>query len=835
VTRAIPVKAYGNANAPPAAAGHAAVARLATLSREFAPDLGVVIHDDLDAIESEWRRFEQIADCTPFQSFDWLAAWYRHIGRHDGVQPVIVVGSYADGATAFILPLAIAPKYRIRRLCWFGQEQCDYNAPLLARDFSERVPPERFLTAWRALRERMQRDRRLRHDWIELEKMPPMVGAQINPFTALDVTVHASGAHLTRLGDDWEKFYFAKRSSATRRRDRSKRRHMAEYGEIRFVTTTEIDDARRTLEILIDQKHRAFARRGIPDVFARPGLREFFLELASNPQIRHRFHISRVEVGDTWAAANFAILFGDCYYHVLASYEDDASLSHYGPGALHLRELLAHAIKLGLKRFDFTIGDEPYKDEWSDSSVKLYDHSAAATWRGWPVSAASMARRRLKRFVKQTPAIWKLVSRLRCAVGTLLHPKASPQQAAVKTGAGKAPQALACVMGDMDLLQPIAAAGIPCAVVTRPGVPSLYSRFARARLAWDDFSQDADALCEALERFAQTQREKPVLFYEEDAQVLFISRHRDRLAQSFRFVIADAALVEDLLDKARFADLAQRYGLPVPQARHFHPVAIEPDDLDLAFPIIVKPLTRLERWNDIFGLRKALDVANLDALRALWPRLLDAGVDLLAQRLIPGPETQIESYHCYLDQRGSVAGEFTGRKIRTYPVAYGHSTALEITAAKDVQQLGRDIIERLGLSGVAKLDFKRDATGTLHLLEINPRFTLWHHPAAVAGVNIPALVYADLTGTPRPQPARAKAGVRWCRAWKDLPAARASGIPLTTWLAWAARCEAKSALSWNDPMPLVRSALYRLTAGPVTEELGGQKPAQPRARTWSGL
>ena len=251
---------------------------------------------------------------------------------------------------------------------------------------------------------------------------------RINPFISLDVTANASGAHLTQLGDDWEKFYFAKRSSATRRRDRAKRRHMSEYGEVRFVTATEADDARRTLETLIDQKHRAFARRGIRDIFARPGLGEFFLDLASNPKIRHRFHISRVEVGDTWAAANFAILFGDCYYHVLASYEDDAAVSHYGPGALHLRELLAHAIKLRLRRFDFTIGDEPYKDEWSDTSVKLYDHSAAATWRGWPVSAASTARRRLKRFVKQTPSIWKLVSRLRATVGALTHPKASPRQ-----------------------------------------------------------------------------------------------------------------------------------------------------------------------------------------------------------------------------------------------------------------------------------------------------------------------------------------------------------------------------------------------------------------------
>ena len=198
---------------------------------------------------------------------------------------------------------------------------------------------------------------------------------------------------------------------------------MSRYGDIRFVTATESDDARRTLELLFDQKHRTFARRGIPDIFGRQGLREFFFDLASNPKISHQFHISRIEVGDTLAAANFAILFGDCYYHVLASYEDDAALSHYGPGALHLRELLAHAIKLGLRHFDFTIGDEPYKDEWSDTSVKLYDYSAPATWRGWPASTASTARRKLKRFVKQTPSLWKLVSRVRSTVGSLRYPK----------------------------------------------------------------------------------------------------------------------------------------------------------------------------------------------------------------------------------------------------------------------------------------------------------------------------------------------------------------------------------------------------------------------------
>jgi predicted ATP-grasp superfamily ATP-dependent carboligase len=321
-----------------------------------------------------------------------------------------------------------------------------------------------------------------------------------------------------------------------------------------------------------------------------------------------------------------------------------------------------------------------------------------------------------------------------------------------------------------------------------------------------------DELVDALVRFGGAQRAPPVLFYEEDAQLLLVSRHRERLAKAFRFVVADATLVEDLVDKARFQALADRLHLPVPPTRRFRPAGVTPTDLGLRFPLIIKPLTRLEAWNDTWGLRKALHVDTLDALQALWPQLTAMNLDLLAQELIPGPEDRIESYHVYVDRRGEIAGEFTGHKIRTYPIAYGHTTALVITDAADAKEQGRAIIRRLGLKGVAKLDFKRGPDGTLHLLEINPRFNLWHHAAAIAGVNLPAIVYADLVGSPRPSAAPARPGVHWCRIWKDLPAVRACGVPLSTWLPWVVRCDAKSTVSWDDPIPLVRSTLYRLSA-----------------------
>jgi CelD/BcsL family acetyltransferase involved in cellulose biosynthesis len=72
---------------------------------------------------------------------------------------------------------------------------------------------------------------------------------------------------------------------------------------------------------------------------------------------------------------------------------------------------------MGLRLFDFTIGDEHYKLEWSDLRLKLYDYCAATTWRGLPASFASIRRHRVKHFIKQTPFAWRFVSRVRAVFG----------------------------------------------------------------------------------------------------------------------------------------------------------------------------------------------------------------------------------------------------------------------------------------------------------------------------------------------------------------------------------------------------------------------------------
>jgi predicted ATP-grasp superfamily ATP-dependent carboligase len=372
------------------------------------------------------------------------------------------------------------------------------------------------------------------------------------------------------------------------------------------------------------------------------------------------------------------------------------------------------------------------------------------------------------------------------------------------------------VLGDIELVRALGAAGISSAVAAGPHDPIRFSRHVVATLEPDRGSR-LDALLE----FGSREAPPPVLYFDSDESLMFVSRNRDRLAAGYRFVLPPAERVDELVDKARFQALAERLDLPVPRGRLVRPSDSGPEELGLGFPLVVKAVPyRDDRWRGVGFEAKVARVNTLAEARSLWPRLAAQDLQVLAQETIAGGEIRVVSYHAYVDADGKVAGEFTGRKLRTWPQEYGMSSALVTTDDPGVASLGRELLERLEYRGVAKLDFKRASDGRLYLLEVNPRFTLWVEPGARAGVNLPALVYADLTGSPRPATPPARAGVRWISPRLDAAAARADGVPLLRWLAFAVACETNAVFAWDDTGPLVRGRLGPALVGAV-RGLGG--------------
>jgi predicted ATP-grasp superfamily ATP-dependent carboligase len=392
------------------------------------------------------------------------------------------------------------------------------------------------------------------------------------------------------------------------------------------------------------------------------------------------------------------------------------------------------------------------------------------------------------------------------------------------------------VIGNISMVRALGRSRIPVAVAGPEQHPeAARSRYCREVVVTPSWVDEPDAAIDAVLAWARRQPTPPVLVYQGDHDLLAISRARGRLGDAVRVVLPSFELVEALVDKLAFASLAAELGLPVPATRILHrDDPVPPPDWD-AYPCVLKPASR-GHWFDselVAGMaqedQKAIRIESRSELERFAPLIRAHETDFVLQREVAGGEDNILSYHAYVRRGGEVVGDFTGRKVRTYPRRYGSSTCVEITDDPAVRRLGREVLDQLSFTGVVKVDFKRDdRTGELLLLELNPRFNLWHHPGTVAGVGIPKLVYDDLTGAPATSPCgRPRPGVRWVNPRPDLLAVREAGphadLSRLRWLAEVLSSDVNEGFSLRDPLPglvdlaqTVRRKLRRLRPAHAT-------------------
>ena len=375
-------------------------------------------------------------------------------------------------------------------------------------------------------------------------------------------------------------------------------------------------------------------------------------------------------------------------------------------------------------------------------------------------------------------------------------------------------QALACVVGDLSVVRALGMRGIPVALAGASGsLPSL-SRYCRSLVSTPSFVDDPDGAINALLDWAKSQEPAPVVFYQGDNDLLALSRHRERFTTHAHCVLPPRRLVEDLVDKLRFAVLAERLSLDVPRTEILERGSDHRRILERwsHFPCVLKPTMRMHWFSSPLqaranGTQKALRVENRAALLELLPLLEAHETSLVLQTAIEGGEDRIVSYHAYVRPSGEVVAEFTGKKVRTSPRRYGISTCVEITDDPRLKRFGREVMQRLEFSGVLKIDLKFDESDRkLYILEINPRFSLWHHPATLAGTCIPELVYRDCVEPDSPIPPRTlRPGVRWLTMRDDFHAFReyraAGELSALRWIFDLATTEVNEDFRLSDPLP----------------------------------
>jgi hypothetical protein len=126
----------------------------------------------------------------------------------------------------------------------------------------------------------------------------------------------------------------------------------------------------------------------------------------------------------------------------------------------------------------------------------------------------------------------------------------------------------------------------------------------------------------------------------------------------------------------------------------------------------------------------------------LWPSLLRRQFVVNAQEFVAGREAT-SAVACW---RGAVLASLHFEVINKRDSA-GPSSVVRLVENSEMSFAAEKMVRRLNLSGLHGFDFMLEArTGNAHLIEINPRATQVGHLALGPGRDLPAALYAALSG-----------------------------------------------------------------------------------------
>lgn len=258
-----------------------------------------------------------------------------------------------------------------------------------------------------------------------------------------------------------------------------------------------------------------------------------------------------------------------------------------------------------------------------------------------------------------------------------------------------------------------------------------------------------------------------LLFPTSDDSVRLIASHHEQLSENYRMTVPPWETLQWAVDKRLMHRLADKVGVNHP--RTYYPRDREDlASLELSFPVILKPATR-DQFNRMTA-AKAWPVDNLDALRVRYDeacQLLRPEM-LMVQELIPGGGESQFSFAAICED-GRPLASLVARRTRQFPMDFGRaSTFVETVDEPDVIEPASRFLQAIRFTGLVEVEFKRDRrTGTLKLLDVNPRVWGWYSLCGRAGVDFGYLLWLLYQGQPIPK-VRAEIGVRWIRMNTDL-------------------------------------------------------------------
>ncbi len=244
-------------------------------------------------------------------------------------------------------------------------------------------------------------------------------------------------------------------------------------------------------------------------------------------------------------------------------------------------------------------------------------------------------------------------------------------------------------------------------------------------------------------------KHKAPLIITKDEPVLWISESRKEIEEFYEICLPEHHIVELLMSKKEFHEIAIREGWPLPITWKIN----NKDELmscmeEIVYPCILKPQIKNSEFRKN-AYKKAFIINNKHELIEKYDIVAQWEKEVVIQEWIEGGDDRIAFCLTYYNQHGEPVVYFPGRKLRQWPVKCGN-TAIAEPAPKEwtesIISLTDKIFHKVGFKGLGSIEYKVRLDNNIPVI-MEPtvgRTNYQNEIAVVNGINIPLMAYYDL-------------------------------------------------------------------------------------------
>lgn len=336
-----------------------------------------------DFASSEYRSLFDRSKASPFQHPVWLDSFARHLVKPRRAAMAPITGrDPSTGELRFLLPMIMRMKagFSLLESCDLGVS--DYAVPVVDASYRpDDVGALRDAVRSALPRHDLMRVQPVRHEHVPLWKMFLNASSEALGFSAHGVT-------LPPKERDWRSELLSDGFAKSLARKCKKFAKEPTARLERVLPGEAASDAIRQLAQLRSGRFEG-------DLIQQSFVEEFYAEIAATG--------ARDGLAQTFKAELEGEAIGYCFglfhrrrFHYLLIGCDYERFGRYSPGLLLYEHMISDCVSNGGEVFDFTIGDEPFKQNFGTQPTPMFTLQNAASWRGKLALAALRAKRSLR-------------------------------------------------------------------------------------------------------------------------------------------------------------------------------------------------------------------------------------------------------------------------------------------------------------------------------------------------------------------------------------------------------------------------------------------------------